>query len=54
MTKKPINIIIKKDTRVARIFQAAIAEKDDFRKAVEQITKARKINTSKPQRVEAI
>lgn len=54
MTKKPINITIKQDTRVARIFQAAIKEKDDFRKAVEQITIARNIKTAKPQRVQPV
>ena len=54
MTKKPINITIQEGSKAARIFQAAIDQKDAYRQAVEQITTARNTNTTKPQRVQPV
>lgn len=54
MTKKPINITIKQDSKAAKIFQAAVEHKDAFRRAVEEITAARNTNTMQPQRVQPV
>jgi hypothetical protein len=54
MTKKPINITIKQDSKAAKIYQAAIEQKDVFRCAIEQITAARNMNTTQPQRVQPV
>lgn len=48
MTKEPINITIKKGSKAAEIFQAAMDQKDDFRRAVDQINAARNSKEKQP------
>jgi hypothetical protein len=54
MTKKTIIITVKQDSKEAEMFQVALEQKENFRKAVEMITSARNQNTPQPQRVQPV